>query len=186
MRRPAALALALALALAGCTRSTAYVDPVPPNREPVTGARCPATTGTARSALPNVTLACLGPGQPVHLAAVRGPALVNVWASWCAPCIDEMPRLERLHTSAGGRLLVLGVVTDDRAAPARALVAKLGVTYPSLLDADGTVRRHLGVPGPPITLLVDGRGRVVRRIVGGVPALPELRRLVADALGVSA
>lgn len=135
--------------------------------------------------LPAITLACLGAGPPVALSALRGPAVVNLWASWCQPCRQEMPRLQALHAAAGSRLLVLGVVTDDDRRDALSAAAALGVHYPSILDTDGSLRRSYGFLGPPITLLIDRDGVVVQRIIGAVPALDVLRRTVSRRLGVA-
>lgn len=150
-------------------------------------ARCPQVLpvyGAAPSGLPGVTLRCLGAGPGVLLSALRGPAVVNLWASWCSPCREEMPRLQALHTRAGSRLLVLGVVTDDDPNRALSTAGALGVHYASVLDVEGAVRRSYGYPGPPITLLVDRNGTVVRRIPGPLPSLPELTAAVSRYLSV--
>lgn len=131
-----------------------------------------------------MTLGCLGGGPPVVLSGLRGPAVVNLWASWCQPCRQEMPRLQALHALAGERLLVLGVATDDDRRDALSAAAALGVHYASLIDAEGSLRRSFGYPGPPITLLIGRDGAVVQRIVGPVPPLAELRRTVSSRLGV--
>ena len=146
-----------------------------------TGSGAAATAGPR---LPKLTLDCLGVGPPVPLAGLRGPALVNMWASWCKPCRQEMPRLQALAARAGNRLLVLGVVTDDDRRNALSAAAGLGVHYPSVLDSSGAVRRSYGYPGPPITLLIDRNGAVVHRILGAVPALPDLLQTVSRQLGV--
>lgn len=153
-------------------------------------APCPASPtgpGTVRSeaaGLPALTLTCLGAGPTVQLAGLRGPALVNLWASWCRPCRAEMPQLQALHVRAGGRLLVLGVVTDDSRRNALSAAAGLGVGYASVLDTGGALRRSYGYPGPPVTLLVDRGGAVVHRIIGPLPAPAELDGVLAGHLQV--
>lgn len=163
---PATERLIAAAALAPCPRAAAS----PAN--PAAGSRLPA-----------LTLACLGTGSPVQLAGLRGPAVVNLWASWCKPCQLEMPQLQALHVRAGSRLLVLGVVTDDNRRNALSAAAGLGVHYPSVLDSTGALRRSFGYPGPPITLLVDRSGNVVHRILGPLPAA-EFPATVSRYLGV--
>lgn len=185
MRRLAVVAAALALA--GCTSSTAPTSSGNSAPKAIRAhlAPCPAATGRlASTGLPDVTLGCLSTGPAVRLAGLRGPALVNIWASWCAPCLTELPELQRLHVAAGDRLTMLGVATDDDRRQALAAAAGLGVRFPSLFDRSGSLRRSLGLPGPPVTLLVDSDGRVVERIPGPVPALPELIDLIGRRLDV--
>jgi thiol-disulfide isomerase/thioredoxin len=126
-----------------------------------------------------MTLPCLGPGPDVEMAAHRGvPQLVNVWASWCIPCQREMPLLQAAHDVAGGRVLFLGVDTADSRDSALGFLAATGVTYPQVVDAEGRYRAALGTPGVPITVVVDGEGRVVHREVGELTPT-ELRRALA-------
>jgi cytochrome c biogenesis protein CcmG, thiol:disulfide interchange protein DsbE len=148
---------------------------------------CPQTTGAAARAggLPDVTLQCLGTGPAVQLAGLRGrPMVLNLWATWCAPCRAEVGFLQSLHRSAGSRLRVLGVLELDRAGSGRAFAGELGLTYPSVVDADGTLRAPLRFTGLPQTLLVDADGRVTYRFPGPIRSRDQLDRLVADHLGV--
>lgn len=153
--------------------------------EPCPRAAASPTSAPAGTALPAVALRCLGDGPPTRLADLRGPAILNLWASWCLPCQRELPALQALHAEAGDRLLVLGVVTDDTSRNALGFAAAAGVHYPSLVDTNGTVRRRLGYPGPPVTLFLDRSGRIVHRLVGAAPALPALKALLARQLGVA-
>lgn len=155
----------------------------------VTNARlvpCPPVSPAARprTGLPSVSLPCLGVGPRVTLAGVRGPAVVNLWASWCRPCRVEMPRLQALQARAGSRLLVLGVASDDERRNALSAAAAIGVRYASVLDTKGSVRRSYGYPALPITLFLDRSGAVAHRIIGPVPPLPELVATVSSKLGV--
>ena len=87
---------------------------------------------------PALTLDCLGPGPAVNLAGVAGPAVVNVWASWCVPCRTEAPLLASLAADSTGRLTVLGVnVLDDRAAATQAAAA---IPLASVYDPRGGQR----------------------------------------------
>lgn len=137
--------------------------------------------------LPELELPCFTGGEPVALASLRGPAVVNLWASWCAPCREELPELQRYADRTAGRVHVLGVVTDDpRPAAAAALAADLGVRFPALFDPERRLMVELGAPGVPATALVDSAGRV--RYLHVEPGLdePELARLVREQLGVMA
>jgi len=154
---------------------------------------CPQTgAGPAVGAgprLPAVTVECLGAGPAVTLselpATAGRPLLVNVWASWCLPCADEMPRLIEAAHDYAGRLDVLGLdMLDDRIA-ALEWARQLGVNFPSLYDHDGLVRTELPIPGPPITFFVSGDGRLVHTEFGEIDSAAELSTLIEQHLGVT-
>lgn len=123
---------------------------------------------TARAALPAVGQAApdftlkSASGQNLRLRELRGEVvLINFWASWCGPCRQEMPLLNRIHEQyrkAGFTLL--GVNIDDDPAAARDMARKLGVSFPVLLDTDKRVSRLYDVDTMPATLLLDRNGKV--------------------------
>jgi thiol-disulfide isomerase/thioredoxin len=118
---------------------------------------------------PRLTLATLD-GPPRALASWDGkPRLVNFWATWCGPCVEEMPLLDRMHRELDGRLHVIGVALDDPAA-VRRFVADTGVSYPILLDtpgpADASVRFGDTRGVLPYSVLIDAEGRIVARKLG--------------------
>ena len=143
---------------------------------------CPAGLGPE---LPDLRLPCLGGGPDVDLRSqVPGrPTLVNVWASWCAPCADEVPELVALAEKAGDRVGLVGVLTTDTRERGLAFSKDFGIRYPSLVDDDGAVLRAFP-PGPPVTLFLDAQGRVRHTESGAVESLAELEALVARHLGV--
>jgi thiol-disulfide isomerase/thioredoxin len=136
-------------------------------------------------ALPDLTLDCYAGGPLVRLADLRGPALVNVWNTGCAPCREEMPALQRLADRTAGKLRVVGVVTGDSRAAASSFGTDTGVDYPNLDDPRQQVMAALGRIAIPLTVLVDGSGSIAYVYNG--PALTDatLAELVDTRLGVA-
>lgn len=126
---------------------------------------CPepaAAPARGENTLPELELTCLTDGESVDLASLEGPVVINLWASWCEPCREELPLLARLDEETGGSVRVIGIDVADRA-PDKALqlAADSGVTYPQLYDPDQLTRGPLGVQGLPQTVFVDEQGTMV-------------------------
>lgn len=113
-------------------------------------------------------------GKAVSLSALRGtPVLVNVWATWCHPCQDEIPVLESLYKEYRPRGLEIVGVTIDDAGSARDIgefARRFGMTYPIWHDPDQRVMPAFSVIGVPTTFLISRDGRVVWRRTGEVKA----------------
>jgi peroxiredoxin len=101
-------------------------------------------------------------GRNVRLTEQRGMVvLINFWASWCGPCRQEMPELEKLYTKYRQAGFVLwGVNVDDNVTSALTLAKKLNTHFPTLLDQEKTVSRLYNVSVMPSTVLVDREGKV--------------------------
>lgn len=108
--------------------------------------------------------------QPVTLDAFRGKVvLVNLWATWCIPCREEMPALDRLQGLRGGKDFTVLAVAQDRSGRAKveAFLGQIGATkLAPYLDTTMKSGRAWGVYGLPTTLLIDRQGREVGRLVG--------------------
>ncbi|MDR3066248.1 MAG: DsbE family thiol:disulfide interchange protein [Comamonas sp.] len=124
------------------------------------------------------------PLQRLELQSMRGQVwLLNVWASWCAPCRQELPVLAEL--SQRDRVPVYGLNYKDQPDKARALLRVAGNPYrASAVDADGRVGMDFGIQGVPETFVIDGQGRVRFRHTGPVTAeiwrdqlLPVIRKV---------
>jgi cytochrome c biogenesis protein CcmG/thiol:disulfide interchange protein DsbE len=108
------------------------------------------------------------PGRRFDGAQLRGQVwLLNVWASWCGPCQEELPALNVL--AARDRVPLYGLNYKDQRTPALALLARFGNPYlHSAVDADGRIGMDLGVRGVPETFVIDAAGRVRYRHLGPV------------------
>jgi cytochrome c biogenesis protein CcmG/thiol:disulfide interchange protein DsbE len=143
---------------------------------------------TEREPLPAMVLEGFGEDDPapVDLAAYEGgPLVVNFWASWCAPCVREMPDFQRFGEEFAGRVALLGVNVQDAPANARAFVRELGITYDLATDPRGELYSAVKGFGMPTTLFVDPDGTIVYRHTGPLDA-DELRALVTEHLEIAA
>jgi cytochrome c biogenesis protein CcmG/thiol:disulfide interchange protein DsbE len=142
------------------------------------GKRTP--TGRAAPALPKERLA----GGDATLASLRGkPALVTFWASWCEPCVQEAPALERFSQGLHGRGTLVGVNWGDTSAgAARGFIKRYRWTFPNLRDPEETTGHEFGVRVLPTTFLLDAEGRV-RATLRGPQSQRSLRRALASVGG---
>ncbi|MGY1600705.1 TlpA family protein disulfide reductase [Geodermatophilus sp. SYSU D00815] len=189
MRAPRAAALAALLLLAGCSSGEA----TPPAG--ATGAEVPAvpfrpcpeqpdTAAAGGELLPAVSFDCLG-GGTLDLGRAPGvPTVVNLWASWCGPCREELPLMQELADAAGTRLAVVGVISKDGTEQAQSFATDVGASFPGAFDGQGELMTELGLNGLPYTYFLDASGAVVFTQVGPVDSVDELRGLVAEHLGV--
>jgi cytochrome c biogenesis protein CcmG, thiol:disulfide interchange protein DsbE len=116
-----------------------------------------------RAATP-FALAPVGGGAPVNLESLRGrPVVLNFWATWCAPCIQEHPALQSM-AAARPDVAFLGVVYQDEEARIREFQQRYGSAYPSLLDPDGKTAIAYGIAGVPETFFIDTKGTIVAKV----------------------
>jgi peroxiredoxin len=120
----------------------------------------------------------------LSMTDVRGKVvLVNFWATWCAECRPEMPVLERLHRELGARgLAIVGINARESAPAVRRYATELGLTFPLVLDPDGTLGNRYGVIGLPVTFVVGRDGRAVAFGVGPRAWDGAAARALIDAL----
>ena len=110
-------------------------------------------------------------GSTQKLSNYRGKVvLVNLWATWCAPCIEELPLLDRIQTDYADKgVVVLGLAGDDDPQRVRDFLAKTPVAFDVLLDVGGEVGTQYGITGYPETFFVDRQGRLGEKIIGPLP-----------------
>jgi len=108
-------------------------------------------------------------GQPVQLSALRGTVVfLNVWATWCAPCVDEMPTIQRLYERLQPRGLQVVTISLDALGTqvVTPFMHKYQLTFPVLLDPQSTIERLYHTRGVPESFIVDKQGRLVEKVVG--------------------
>jgi cytochrome c biogenesis protein CcmG/thiol:disulfide interchange protein DsbE len=143
------------------------------------GALAGAVARGERPQAPQFTLERLDDEGELDIASLRGKAVVlNFWASWCAPCKEETPVLERVWRERRGRgVVVVGVDAKDFRSDARRFMRRYGVTYPVVFDGPGKTLSPYGVTGFPETFVLDREGRVVEAFVGAVTSEEDQARL---------
>ena len=143
--------------------------------------------GELPGSVADVRLAALDGGDDRALGELLGstPVVVNFFASWCVPCIDEMPAFEAVHRSLGDRVTFVGMANRDTAEQALATVATTGVTYPTYDDPDASALTYFGGLGMPTTVFIDASGEVVD-VHSGPLTEAELRGRLDDLFGVAA
>ena len=116
---------------------------------------------------PDFALADLD-GQPLRLADLGGrPVIVNFWASWCGPCVEEFPVLARAlreHRAEG--LVVVGIVVRDNSEAARGFMTRMDAGWPAAMDPGEEVARQFGIYAPPETFFIDAEGTITGRQIG--------------------
>lgn len=134
--------------------------------------------------VPDLTLETLD-GASINLAKQDGRLLlVNFWATWCAPCREEIPDLKALHSDLEeDGLTVIGVALDRKGREVvDPFVDQHEINYPIVVDAEGTAEAELGpIPGLPTTILVAPDGQITKRVVGIFPT-DEMRPILQDML----
>ena len=154
--------------------------------------RAPAG-GTTQGAIPAPQKGFLAPefalengkGETVRLSELRGrPVVVNVWTSWCPPCREEMPALQRVYRDyqdKGVVILGLNSTSQDTREAALSFAAEQGLTFPILLDESGEATRLYQVRALPTTFFIDGQG-IIQDVIAGGPMSEALLRIRVEQL----
>ena len=110
-------------------------------------------------------------GKVTKLSNFRGrPVLLNLWATWCPPCIEELPFLNKIQERYAGRgLVVLGVAGDEKPDNVRTFIGTHPISFPILLDPEGVVGTNYGITGYPESFLIDRDGKLAAKYVGPLP-----------------
>jgi thiol-disulfide isomerase/thioredoxin len=171
MRKRATIAAGLAgLVLLLAAGATWWTLRAPGDQPPLDGAVASFALADRPEPAPEITFSDAA-GNTLRLADFRGKVvLVNLWATWCAPCVKEMPALDRLQARMGGADFAVLTLSIDREGLAKVqpfFAQNKIAALPTYLDPTGRAPAILGVRGLPTTLLIDRDGTIVGRLEGG-------------------
>ena len=162
------------LLLTGCS----FTEPIPIRGQVVSCESIPVSESSSPR------LECLGGGEGIAVDAIRGPAIVNVWGTWCAPCRKELPHFAEFLTQYSDRVSVLGIAVEEKNQEnVRKFIRTRGITWPIIYDADGSTKKKFGM-GVPVTWLINKSGKVVYKKYGPFESTEELERAAIKYLGV--
>ena len=171
MRKIFIIALSL-IALTGCS----LTEPIPVKGEVVS---C-----SSINVLPvqGDFLDCLDGSNGVSVDSIKGPVLINVWGTWCAPCRQELPHFAH-YIARSGSIPIIGIAVEEKSPlVVKKFVESHGMSWPILYDAHGSTRGKFGM-GVPVTWFVDASGRVTHKKYGPFNSLEEIELDVRKYLG---
>ena len=162
------------LLLAGCSSPS----------EKIAGQVVSCESITSNTTKNSVVLDCLDGSEGASISGIKGPAIINVWGSWCGPCKEEMPILRSFYEKAQGQVLLIGVDVEEASIEdGREFVEDNGITWPNLFDTDGKSRAYFGM-GVPVTWFIAPDGSVAHKYIGVIKSEKELISLTSKYLGV--
>ena len=131
-----------------------------------------------------VAAECLDSSPGVNIAAIKGPAIINVWGSWCDPCKEEIPYFAEYFQTKDPQIQLIGVdVEEKRIEDGRMFARTHGIMWPNLFDGDGSTRKYFGM-GVPVTWFIDSDGKVLYKKIGPIKSVEELRTLSFKYFGL--
>lgn len=126
----------------------------------------PGVDADAGDRLPDVELVAIDGGATISLADIDGPAVVNLWATWCAPCRREIPDFESVHRARGDEVRFVGINIGEDADDAADFLEEVGATYDQYLDSAGFVVTELRTATMPVTLVLGPDGTISTKHLG--------------------
>ena len=171
-----ALILVATLLLAGC----ADTEPVAEKGEVVSCANVPSDSSVTSGTL----VECVDGSKGLALESLRGPMIINVWGSWCASCLDEIPDFVSFYGKAKEKVALIGVAVEE-ASPenSKEFIVNNGITWPNYYDRDAKTRGYFGM-GVPVTWFIAPDGKVQYKKIGIIKSEAELIALTEKYLGI--
>lgn len=171
-----ALILVATLLLAGCAES----DPVAEKGEVISCASVPSDSSVTSGTL----VECVDGSNGLALESLRGPMIVNVWGSWCASCLDEIPDFVSFYAKAKEKVALVGVAVEESSPEnSKRFIINNGITWPNYYDRDSKSRGYFGM-GVPVTWFIDPDGKVRYKKIGIIKSEAELIELTEKYLGI--
>lgn len=133
----------------------------------------------------DVIINCLDGAQGFNIAAIKGPAIINVWGTWCGPCRQELPIFVQYFDKKDPAIQLVGIDVED--APylqVQPFVIAQGMKYPNFYDPDRSTRTYFGM-SVPVTWFIDANNKVAHKYYGAMGSLNELQSLAQRYLGVA-
>lgn len=140
--------------------------------------------GDAGETLPDVDIVGLTSGEASQLSDIEGPAVVNLWATWCAPCRAEIPDFEEVHRAREDEVTFVGINVGEDPDVAAEFIAEVGATYEQFADLDGEVSTELRATSMPVTVVIDDDGTITTRHLGPLDQ-DGLNDAIDEALGIT-
>ena len=152
----------------------------------VVAASCGGDTEPAASdQLPALTVIGLADGEASRLdTPAAAPQVINLWATWCAPCRSELPAFDTVATAAGPSIAMHGVNVGEDQATAASLIAELGIDFAQSVDPSGDITAEVGVATLPATIFATADGEILEVHNGALDA-EQLARSIGDLFGVT-
>jgi thiol-disulfide isomerase/thioredoxin len=171
-----ALVLVATLLLAGCADS----EPVAQKGEVISCANVPSDSSVKSGTL----VECVDGSKGLALESLRGPMIVNVWGSWCASCLDEIPDFVSFYAKAKEKVALVGVAVEESSPEnSKRFIINNGITWPNYYDRDSKSRGYFGM-GVPVTWFIAPDGKVKYKKIGIVKSEAELIELTEKYLGI--
>ncbi len=123
-------------------------------------------SGAGGDVLPDVEIEQLDGSATISLTDIEGPAVINLWATWCAPCRREIPDFEAVHQARRDEIRFVGINIGEDSGRAAEFLADVGATYDQFLDSEGYVVTELRTTTMPVTIVLDANGEIIERHLG--------------------
>jgi len=171
-----ALILVATLLLAGC----ADTEPVAQKGEVISCANVPSDSSVTSGTI----VECVDGSKGLALESLRGPMIINVWGSWCASCLDEIPDFVSFYGKAKEKVALIGVAVEEASAEnSKEFIVDNGITWPNYYDRDAKTRGYFGM-GVPVTWFIAPDGKVQYKKIGIIKSEAELIALTEKYLGI--
>jgi thiol-disulfide isomerase/thioredoxin len=131
-----------------------------------------------------INLECVDGSPGALIESLRGPMILNVWGSWCAPCLEEMPEFVSFYSKAKEKVQLVGIAVEESSPEnSKKFIEKHGMTWPNFYDRENETRSYFGM-GVPVTWFIDASGKTVFKKIGVINSEAELIELTEKYLGV--